>query len=442
MRKKIFSIAIVFLCGSAFAQEKLTLQKAIDITLQNNYDIQIARLENKVAKNNAEAGNAGLLPTVYAEGGYDYSSNNTEIELLPFNQGENVGSTKSDVDNAVTETTRGAIKVEYTLFDGFGGSYRLKQLNAINGLTMLETQNSIENTVLSTIRGYLNVAIQQAGIEIYEDQLNISKERLKRSENDFSYGVTNRTSVLRALVHVKNDSVALRKTKLKYRTAKTALNALLGRDLSTDFEVEEQVQFLNMMSKAKLEKAVEQNNTLLKMAEQGLSVSFNNLQVIKSQRLPKLFVNGGYNYLDQENEAGLLKEQNQKGWNLGVGVRFNIFDGNRVKRGMQNAKIEIQQNELRVQDSKQQVLALFNNTYDEYVQAKKDLRIDNTNLETFEQSFTRCLIDYQNGQISSTDLREAQLDLSTAKLRIVYSSFTVKQKEAELLKLSGLMLHK
>ncbi|TKG92960.1 TolC family protein [Puteibacter caeruleilacunae] len=440
MRLINFILFNLCFCVTLVAQEHLTLSQAIDSTLTNNYQIQIASLNNKVSLNNATKGNAGLLPHIYTEGGYDYANNNSDIDIFPFtSEGEAINK---DEDGAASKTLTAAIKAEYTLFDGFGGYHRLAKLLAINGMSQLETQNVIENSVQHTINLYLQVAIEQTSIDVYEEQLQISREQLKRSKSDFKFGVKNRTDVLRAQVHLKNDSVALRRSLMKYKTAKTNLKAYMGCDLSTNYRVEEDLCFYQFLSKSDLKHTLETNNTLIQLADKGIVIAQYDIKGFKAQRMPKVIINGGYKYYDQKNDAGLFKQNTQSGWNLGVGLRFNIFDGKRIDRNIQNAQIKVYQNEIYKLEVRQKVLADFCNTYDEYTQAQEDLHIDESNLGTFEQSYQRSKIDFNNGLISSTDLRQSELDLLNAKLRIINASFMVKLKETELLKLTGLMLQK
>jgi outer membrane protein len=42
----------------------LTLKDAMEIALQNNYNIRISRNTSKIASNNVTLGNAGILPTI------------------------------------------------------------------------------------------------------------------------------------------------------------------------------------------------------------------------------------------------------------------------------------------------------------------------------------------------------------------------------------------
>ena len=60
-------IVLLLLCvTNGFAQEVLTLEDAVKIALENNFDIRIASNNLKIDEANATAGNAGMLPKVTA----------------------------------------------------------------------------------------------------------------------------------------------------------------------------------------------------------------------------------------------------------------------------------------------------------------------------------------------------------------------------------------
>ncbi len=438
MQSKIGILVFLFAGFSMSSQELLTLDEAISTTLGKNYDIKIARLDTVVSKNNTSWGNAGLLPNVYVDGAYNYSENNTDIDIAPLEP----GGAASNINLDAAETTRenASINLEYTLFDGLGGYHRLELLRSVNEATVLQTRLLVENTVLNTVFLYLNVATQQANLTISEEQLAISAEQLRRAKSQQRFGAANQTQVLQAEVNVKNDSVSLRQNKLRYQIAKTDLNVFMGRDPKLDFTVLETVEFYPMVAKEKLEQKVLENNARIQISLSGLEIAESELSVNKANRYPKLFLNGGYSYFNEENEAGLLQATQLDGWNVGLGLRLNVFDGGRVNRSIQNAKIALEQNQIQTDKIKLEVLRDFENSHTEYLQSLEDLRIEQSNQVTFEQNFERSQIDFDNGQISNTQLRDAQLDLSAAKLRIVTATYKVKQFESQLLQLTGAML--
>ena len=60
----ILSVLCLFLANPVYSSPPMTLEDAIKIGLENNFDIKIARNNAKIASNNAGYGTAGLLPTV------------------------------------------------------------------------------------------------------------------------------------------------------------------------------------------------------------------------------------------------------------------------------------------------------------------------------------------------------------------------------------------
>src|SRR3569833_1530888 len=56
---------LVFIIANCRAQDTLlTLKDAVEISLKNNYHIQIARNNSAAAQNNVTPGNAGMLPSL------------------------------------------------------------------------------------------------------------------------------------------------------------------------------------------------------------------------------------------------------------------------------------------------------------------------------------------------------------------------------------------
>ena len=61
-RKRLLVVLLLFLKVNLFAQEKLSLQQAIETGLKNNYSILISKNDLEISKNIVSIGNAGALP--------------------------------------------------------------------------------------------------------------------------------------------------------------------------------------------------------------------------------------------------------------------------------------------------------------------------------------------------------------------------------------------
>ena len=67
------------------AQDKLGLEKALEIALKNNFDIQVAENDKAIAENNLTLGNAGFYPVVEANFDQNFGLSSFEQQL---NNGE------------------------------------------------------------------------------------------------------------------------------------------------------------------------------------------------------------------------------------------------------------------------------------------------------------------------------------------------------------------
>ena len=76
---KIILLVLFSLPVKIFSQDTLlTLQRTIEISMENNFDIRIVNNLSKQAENNNTAGNAGMLPSIDANLLYFHSSYSLE----------------------------------------------------------------------------------------------------------------------------------------------------------------------------------------------------------------------------------------------------------------------------------------------------------------------------------------------------------------------------
>lgn len=79
--RESFKIFIVILSFSlSNGQDKLTVNDAVKLALENNLDIKISENQNEILKNNASFLNSGYLPRVSSRVGFNKSNQNIEIE--------------------------------------------------------------------------------------------------------------------------------------------------------------------------------------------------------------------------------------------------------------------------------------------------------------------------------------------------------------------------
>lgn len=433
MKRFDLLIGILLLSTGLMAQDTLRLEDAIAIALEQNYSIVVAANDAEIANNNAHPGAAGLYPTVSADASLSYSNNNTKQEFA--------GSIPSnEVNGAVSKTYNASVGANYTLFDGLGNVYSLKQLNALAGLEEVQSRLLIENTLLQVVSAYLNVASLSENVRVLEETIEVSNDRYERTKGKYEFGAA-KIDLLNAEVDLNTDSVSLMNAITNLQNAKRDLNLLLGREAETAFEVSLNLEFANDLVLQELRDRALTNNAALILANQNLLVSEYQLKMSKSTLSPIIAGNASYGYSKSTSEAGIVLSNQNIGFTGGLTLQWNIFSGKQRMVNIQNAKISIESSQQRYDEALNQVDRDVLNAFTTYQNSLYTLKMDRKNLETAQLNFERSNDLYKLGQLTNTQFREAQLNLLVAEQRITASIFNAKLAEIELYRLSGLLLN-
>ena len=124
MRNLYTTLLFVIIGFSAQAQELLTLEDAVKIALENNYDIKIAENNSKIDATNNSLANAGMLPSLNA----NFTNNNSQLNTT---QTQADGSERK-LDNAKNMNLTYGVGLDWTIFDGLSMFARKEQLQVLN----------------------------------------------------------------------------------------------------------------------------------------------------------------------------------------------------------------------------------------------------------------------------------------------------------------------
>ena len=416
------------------AQDVLTKKDAIAIALENNYGVKIANNNVEVAKNNSSIYNTGYLPTVSTSAGANYNNSNQEIER------QNGESTK--INGAETKSYNASINVNYTLFDGLNRKYNYKQLQETYNLSELEARETIENMYLQLFNNYFQIARLSENTSNLDVTLKISKKRLERANHKYDYGQSTKLELLNAQVDVNNDSINLINSKQQFANSKRNLNIILGIQNGIAYNVETEVNFINLMSFEELSSKAKENNILLKQNEKNIAISKFNIKANKAGYLPKAGLTGSYGWNKSQNPAtSFLAQLNSTGLNAGLNLSWNIFDGGATKTRVANAKIALENQEILKEQQLETIDNTIKNTYELYQNTLFILEAQKQNEITTQNNFDRTEERYRLGQVSSIEFRQAQINLLNTQNAVSNAKYDAKLIELELLQLTGDLLN-
>lgn len=429
MKYKILTIALLLaFFGSVKAQGILTFEQALALTLENNYDIQMAQVNEEIAENSASRANNGFLPTVSANGGYNWTYNTGENKLIT--------ETRSFDPNNSYNYNAGAT-VNYTLFDGQGRKFRYLQAKGTQQLSDLQLQLTIQNTVLELSRIYYEVARLEENVLLLNNALGISKERVKRAKYGYEYGQSKQLDVLNAKVDMNSDSIALVTGIQELANLKRNLNFIMGQEIEQELLVDKTVKIQEDLVEIEILASAEQNNIQLRLAKNNMALSEYSIGASRASWLPSIGANAGYQYrgTDDPNGAFLIGSQNY-GPQAGLSFSWNLFNGN-TNTQVKNAKLSLKNSQIEQQSLEQNIKSQAMNTYATYRNLLFVLKAQTDNVATAQDNFNRSEESYKLGQINSVQFRQAQLNLLNAEQAKSKAKYDAKNAEFQVLSVMG-----
>lgn len=426
----ILVIIIFFNFGNLAAANILTLEEAVNIALQNNYSIKIAKSEEQIEANNYHIGNSGFLPSVDVEGRVNKAIQNVNQEYLDGRQ--------VNRDNAQSSLYEGTIGLNWTIFDGFRMFADYSRFGELKEIGKLRLKSQIENTTRDVINKYLSILHQKLALEVASDNLKISRGRYQFINDRFEVGTASKIDLLQAGVDLNADISDSIDQHIAYDNLKIELNNLLNQDINTDFEVSGNIDINSNLNKSELNKT--EANTDIQIAKKIVEVNNYNLDAVRSEFFPILSAYGIYNYTRQESESGFLKRNTANGINYGLNLSLNLFNGFNTSIASQNAEINKQIAHYMLSDLTNSIQSSISIALNGYTKFKELSRFENENVNSARENMELALESLNLGLMSSLEFRETQRQLSNAKLRYITSLYNAKINETELLRLTGSLI--
>lgn len=431
---RIIHAAFGLLLGlsSGMAQPFLSLDDAMKIGMENNFGIRITRNEATIATNSNTPGNAGFLPEITVSGGYETSVRHADVKV--------VSGTELSDNSASTDWLDAGIFLDWTLFDGMNMFVNRDRLKTLQEMGELEVRIEMEKIVSGIIIIYHEIVRNQMMEEVLRDQVDLSRERTRIAETRNSIGSASELEYLRAQVDLNADESALIQQQTFTNNARIALNEILARDATLTFQVADTILLQEHLDVKALTDYCLKANAELQRERYNTDLDQLNLKSLQGVRYPVVSLHSGYNFLENETEASFIEYNRQLGPYIGLSLDFTLFDGMNRTHDVQNARISIENAELREQEVQLNQLSNLNKHFNQYKSELRVIDLEEYNLVLAEKNMDIASESYRIGSLSSIELREIQENLLEAHSRMIKALFRVKVQETELLRLSGLLL--
>lgn len=415
------------------AQESLSLEQAVGKGLENNYAIRIAALDEHIAQNNNTWGAAGRWPQL------SFSLPGT------YSRFNNPGSFLAGRENIV-----GNLSLDWVVFDGYGIQANKERFALLEEQSAGNAAIVIENNIQAIVLGYNQVLVQSAQLDVLQEVLDNSKERLtyERYRKDLGTGST--FELLQFENAVLTDSTNLITQSLNARNARRNLNLVMGVPVDQSYTLADSLQVdFQVYDIQDLEKRMLENNHNIRNQYTQLAIRQQESRIAKSVLYPSLSIGGNTTYSfgnvilrnrdpDTIDEMPTITNQvSAFDYSAGFTIAFTLFNGGNARRQIQNAHISEEVSVLQIDELTQALRNELFARFDDYRARRQILAIQAANLQVAIQNLEMAAERFENGLINSFDYRSIQLQYLNIQVGQFNALQNLKETETELIRLMG-----
>ena len=341
MQPKLFAVQDV---------KKVYLNQAIDAALENNIDLQAAKLERNIAKNNIKTANRLQNPSFdafYFLG----AAGNSEPKQLGVSENIEIAKRKARKNLAESNLKLVEKNIDYTIFDVREAYINLVEAKSI--LDTLEQQEELQEELLKIAKVRVknhnapDIDVIQAEIALNQmiTQVNSARVNVKKALSDFNKVINNPDNI----VYDSMDNIFSEENNFQ---------EMMTPPPNFDFPSFDEI----------VQNAI-RNRYDIQIAKQEIDVAEKNLTVTARQRIPDIQLTGGYAYqVGSYTDSGNFNNGAYAGASL---VNIPLFYN--YSPEIQNAALKLKQAELKYESSKNRAVKDVSAAYDRFLTAADNL---------------------------------------------------------------------
>ncbi len=434
---------LLFITQQIMAQSQV-LEAYIQEGLKSNLQLQQEQLNYEKSTQNLALSRALFFPQVAASGAYTlagggrkiqfpvgdllnpvYSTLNQLTNTNSFPQIENVNT--QFLPNDFHETK---LRVIQPLFNPeiYFAYKAQKELITVQQAQKEAYENELKFTIISSYYQYLQ---SEEAIGILTRTRGLLAELYKLNQKLVANAKATKDVELNAEYELSKSDYVLAEAKKNNRVAKSYFNFLLNHELNAEIQKDTSIMtFVREESSLQqlTSQAIQQRNEL-KQLEGGLRATD---QLMSLQRgsayWPKLNVVGDIGYQGFQYKF----DGPQQFYLIQFGLSWDLFKGGEKKTKIQQAKIDYQVVENKLQQLKKQIELQVVQAYYELETAQQTSIASQSGVRSTARSFQIISAKYKEGQAILLEYLDAQNKFTTAQLTQSINHYELLRKEAAL----------
>ena len=433
LKSKQLLLLITFCLGSVFlgAQEKITLDQAIEIALSESNSVKIADMTIEKTGYAKKGAYSALYPNISATGNYQRTLKK-QVMVMDMGLGEPMEIEVGTNNNVTAGVSAAMPLINAQLWQSL-------KLSALDVELAIEQARSSKISLVSQVKqSFYAVLLAKEAYNVYKEVYDNAQKNFEDVENKYNVGKASEFEYLRAKVNVNNAEPEVFNAENNVVLAIWQLKAIMGIDLNTELDVEGALSDYTEEITAPLlvtEDSVsfENNTNLLQLKLQDEMLS-RTIKMSKFQYIPTLSASFAYNYVAMGNTFDMA-------WNpysvVALSLNIPIFDGFSKRNNIRQYKKTQDILRLNIEDAERNLNIALQNYHDQMNTSVKRYTAAEATLEMAQKSYDISEKMYELGKATLVELNDAQLALTQAQLTMSQAIYQFMVNKASIDELLG-----
>lgn len=429
----VLAVAIFFAKHSISQEKKmLTLKEAIDLSIQNSKQLKAARARIDATLAQIKEAEDNRLPGFNISGSYlRLSSANIDIKTKSANPG-----TIPAASPKISQALYGIANLSFPVYSGGKIKYGIEAAKYLSEAAKLDAANNKESVILNTLNAYANLYKSAATISIITESLMSSRQRDTTFYRFEQNGLLARNDLLKAELQTSNIELALLDAENNWKLANINMNLMLGLPESTELIIDTTAfrQVTSIKNIDEYEQLAIQNRKDIQALNYRKKAAAVAIKSANTEAYPNIALTGGYVAAYVPNIITITNALN-----VGIGVQYNLASLWKTNTKLQQAKAkekELQANEGELNDA---IRLQINQDYQNYLLSQKRIEVYQKSLQQATENFRITKNKYDNSLVTVTELLDADVALTQAKLNLSISKADAILAYNKLLYTTGLL---
>ena len=438
--RQILTLFLVSVALGASAQiNYLTFDDALSLALERNPAVVASEYAEQAAHRERQAAIGLFMPKVSVKGAYAHLDKDVKIDFNPMLSslspiiGDGLSALGLDLSYTLQRRNTAFIggDVVLPIFTG-GRILTANKAAKINEERVQEQGRGVRGKlIVEVVERYFGVELARRAVAIRKEAVGVVKQHLHDVEILAEEGVAVESERLYAEFRLAEAERDLRRAQLQFSTAQEALITSLGMSKVP-------LPMTPMFLLRKLEPleffvcTAELRNPQLGEVAKMRELARMNLRLHRAEFFPEIVAMGGVLFCDHQLSSLVPRMA------VGVGLNFKIFDGLNREYRYSAARLQLRQVEALETKAERDIVLLIKDLYND-VEAVMSTVEAVERSERFAEEFLRTQrLAFREGAATSTDVVDAALSLSRAKLEKVQTAYEFDLALARLLEASGM----